>query len=217
MADIKTWLRRNLPLLFDKENAVHAMEIPVFPLHTVLFPGGALPLRVFEQRYMDMAKDCLREERPFGVCLIKEGEAVGAPAVPESIGCLARIGGWDMHQIGVLNLKVVGLQRFCIQHQRTGENGLITAGVLTIAAEPAQQIAPSLQACVTVLRHIIGQMGEDKFEPPLQFEDAAWVGYRLAEVLPLKLRVKQSMLEMNDSAMRLEILKDFLVRQGLAV
>lgn len=216
MADLKAWLRRNLPLMFDKENAVQVLEIPIFPLHAVLFPGGVLPLRVFEQRYMDMVKACLRQERPFGVCLIREGEEVGTPAVPEPVGCLARIGAWDMQQLGVLSLKAVGLQRYAIQHQRVGAEGLIRAEVRPIAAEAAQPVPPSLQPCATVLRHIAEQMGEGNFEPPPLFEDAAWVGYRLAEVLPLKPRVKQSMLEMNDSLMRLEILKDFLLRQGLA-
>lgn len=216
MADLKAWLRRNLPLMFDKENAVQVLEIPIFPLHAVLFPGGILPLRVFERRYMDMVKGCLREERPFGVCLIKEGEEVGTPAVPEPVGCLARIGAWDMQQLGVLNLKAIGLQRFGIQRQWVGAEGLIRAEALPIPAEAAQAVPPSLEPCATVLRHIVEQAGEDKFEPPLLFEDAAWVGYRLAEVLPLKPRVKQSMLEMNDGLIRLEILKDFLLRQGLA-
>ena len=65
--------------------------VPVFPLQTVLFPGSLLPLRIFEVRYMDMAKACLKEGSPFAVCLIKEGSEVGAPALPEPIGCLARI------------------------------------------------------------------------------------------------------------------------------
>src|SRR5262249_50490638 len=70
-------------------------ELPLFPLNTVLFPGGRLPLRIFEQRYMEMEKACLRERSPFGVCLIREGREVGAPAIPADVGTLARIGTWD--------------------------------------------------------------------------------------------------------------------------
>src|SRR6185503_19497144 len=76
-------------------------DIPLFPLNTVLFPGGRLPLRIFEQRYMDMAKACLRERTPFGVCLIREGREVGTPAIPADIGTLARIAAWDMPQLGL--------------------------------------------------------------------------------------------------------------------
>jgi Lon protease-like protein len=80
------------------------LNIPIFPLNAVLFPGGLLPLRVFETRYMDMTRDCLKRDAPFGVCLIREGSEVGAPAVPEGIGCLATILEWDMQQQGILNI-----------------------------------------------------------------------------------------------------------------
>jgi len=214
-SEINTWLRRKLPLIFDQEHSIETMEIPIFPLNTVLFPGGILPLRVFEQRYMDMTKACLRDDKPFGICLIKEGEEVGKPAIPEPIGCLARISDWDMQQLGILNMKAVGLQRFSIQSQTTEANGLIMAKVVTVTTEPPQPIPETLQPCATVLQRIVNEVGEDKFLAPLQYDDAVWVGYRLAEVLPLKLSAKQSMLEMNDSITRLQILNSFLKQQGL--
>lgn len=215
MTEIKTWLRRNLPLFFDKANSMETLEIPIFPLNAVLFPGGMLPLRVFEQRYMDMTKACLKDDQPFGICLIKEGNEVGETAVPEEIGCLVRIADWDMQQLGILNLTAVGVQRISIQSQKTEANGLIRASVVTVTTEPPQPVPENLQACVTVLRRIVDEVGEDKFQVPLQYDDAVWVGYRLAEVLPLKLSAKQSMLEMNDSIMRLQILNKFLIQQGL--
>ena len=70
-------------------------DTPLFPLGTVLFPGGLLPLRIFEQRYLEMAKVCLREGTPFGVCLIREGSEVGAPATHEELGCLAQGHRWQ--------------------------------------------------------------------------------------------------------------------------
>ena len=76
-------------------------EIPIFPLSTVLFPGGLLPLRIFEQRYLEMTKTCIRDLTPFGVCLIREGQEVGAPAVPHGVGCTARILQWDMPHLGL--------------------------------------------------------------------------------------------------------------------
>ena len=87
-------------------------DLAIFPLNTVLFPGGLLPLRIFEQRYMEMAKACLKNDEHFGICLIRSGREVGAPAVPESIGSTAKIVEWDMQQLGVLSVKVQGGQRF---------------------------------------------------------------------------------------------------------
>ena len=87
------------------------VALPLFPLSTVLFPGGLLPLKIFEQRYIAMAKACIRDGSEFGVCLIKEGREVGTPAVPQDVGCLARIVHWDMPQFGVFHLQIEGLQR----------------------------------------------------------------------------------------------------------
>jgi len=215
MAEIKAWLRRNLPLVFDRDTELKTLEVPIFPLNTVLFPGGLLPLRVFEQRYMDMAKECLREDKPFGVCLIKEGKEVGSASVVEEVGCLARIANWDMPQLGILNLETVGMQRFAIGEKRVEDNGLVVAAVATVSVEPAQPVPESLQSCVKVLQQIVQHVGAEKFPSPPHYDDASWVGYRLAEVLPLKLSARQNMLEMNDSIMRLQILRKFLIQQGL--
>ena len=216
MGSSKNWLKRTLPLLFDQEHNRQDMEIPVFPLKAVLFPGGLLPLRVFEQRYMEMVKTCLKEEMPFGVCLIKDGEEVGPAALPHEVGCLARIVDWDMQQPGILNLKVLGGQRFSIGGQRVEANGLIVAQVTFQSPEEPQSIPADLTTCATVLKGIIEKVGVENFQQPFHYDDAAWVGYRLAEVLPLKLPAKQAMLEMNDSIMRLRILHKFLGQQGLA-
>src|SRR3954462_13533091 len=96
------------------ENGAHSTATYIFPLNTVLFPGGALPLKIFEQRHLELTKICISEERPFGVCLIKEGRETATPAVPQDIGCLARIAHWAMPQLGVFHLQVQGLQRFRI-------------------------------------------------------------------------------------------------------
>jgi Lon protease-like protein len=87
-------------------------SVPIFPFGTVLFPGGVLPLKIFEVRYVDMAKECLKEGTPFGVCLIREGAEVGAPAVPEPVGCLARIAECDVEELGILKVTAEGLERF---------------------------------------------------------------------------------------------------------
>lgn len=192
-----------------------SFEIPLFPLKTVLFPGGKLSLKVFEPRYMEMVSACLRDKKPFGVCLIRDGEQTGKPALHADTGCVAEITEWDMQQLGVLNIQVLGLQRFHIEDAHIEPNGLIVARAVHIASEPPQLLPAGHKACATLLRRLIEHLGVERFMPPLNYDDAVWVSYRLAELLPLKLSVRQNMLEMNDSQVRIEILHSFLAQQGL--
>jgi Lon protease-like protein len=192
-----------------------ALEIPIFPLNTVLFPGGLLPLRVFEARYMDMTRECMREEKPFGVCLIRSGREVGEPAVPEDIGCLAHIAEWDMQELGVLNLRALGGQRFRIRDLTVGAQGLIRAHVDLIAPEASVDVPKEFGACIRLLELVIADKSAAVFAEPHRFEDASWVGYRLTEILPVPLAAKQRLLELGDSVTRLQILHRFLEQRGL--
>lgn len=189
--------------------------IPIFPLNTVLFPGGKLQLKVFEPRYMDMVSACLKDKQSFGISLIRSGEETGAPAVPEQVGCLVDITDWDMTQLGMLNIQVLGTQRFRVEHSHTRGSGLIIATGVPIAEEPPQQLPEQHLACATTLRRIIEHLGTERFAMPLRYDDTVWVGYRLAELLPLKRSARQNMLVMNDSLVRIEILHSFLAQQGL--
>jgi Lon protease-like protein len=188
-------------------------EVFIFPLNTVLFPGGVLPLKVFEQRYIEMTKVCLSESRDFGVCLIKEGREVGAPAVPQEIGCLARITQWDMPQLGVFQLITEGIRRFRIVRSTVAKNGLISAAIETLPADP--QVAPADKLCGDVLKAIIDKLGAAHFPTPHRFDDAAWVGYRLSEVLPLALETRQELLQFADPQDRLARLSRILSEQGV--
>lgn len=209
------WLKRKLPLVFDREHAPRSMEIPIFPLNTVLFPGELLPLKIFEPRYMDMAKSCLKDAMPFGICLIHQGAEVGSPAIPYAVGTLAHIVGWDMPQLGILHITAHGCERFVIEDSTVKRNGLVTANVRLIEPETAQAVPSAYAACADIMRHIVEELGEARFAMPLRLDDASWLSYRLAETLPLKSRVKQNLLEMNDALMRLKILWEFLKRQRL--
>jgi Lon protease-like protein len=191
------------------------LDIPLFPLNAVLFPGGRLPLRVFEARYMDMTRDCLRDEQPFGVCLIKQGKEVGEVAVPEDIGCLAHIVECDMQQLGVLTLRAGGGLRFRVVKTQADKNGLLRASVEPIAPEPEAPIPPKFLGCANLLRLIAADDSKVHFDAPYRFDDAAWVGYRLTEALPVPLLAKQKLLELNDPVVRLEILHRFLEQRGL--
>ena len=188
-------------------------DLLLFPLNTVLFPEGVLPLKVFEQRYIELTKACLREDAPFGVCLIREGGEVGAAAVPQQIGCLATIVQWDMPQLGLFHLVTRGGRRFRILETRVGANQLISAEVELLPSDPAGAEIDGL--CGEILKSIIEKVGADRFPAPLRLDDADWISYRLAEVLPLEGAEKQELLEMGDAAARFQKLRQFLARVGL--
>lgn len=191
------------------------LDIPLFPLNAVLFPGGLLPLRVFEARYMDMARDCLKHEQPFGVCLIKSGKEVGAPAVPEDVGCLAHIKQWDMEQLGLLQLKAIGGLRFRIRSRGVGPQGLVRAQVDVLGIEPAAALPEKFAPCANLLKLVVADKSAAVFAEPHRFDDASWVGYRLSEILPIPVTAKQKLLELDDALVRLEILQRFLEQRGL--
>jgi len=189
-------------------------DLPLFPLQTVLFPGGRLPLRIFEQRYMDMAKVCLRDAAPFGVCLIREGGEVGEPAVPAEVGCVARLTAWDMPQLGVLQVVALGERRFRILERRVQADGLVRARVELLAEEADAPLDAESDLCARVLRKAVESGGEELVEPPLRYASAAWVGARLAELLPLSLDARQRLLEMDDARDRIEILRRLISSAG---
>ncbi|MGB7543849.1 MAG: LON peptidase substrate-binding domain-containing protein [Burkholderiales bacterium] len=192
------------------------LSVPIFPLNTVLFPGGLLPLRVFEARYMDMTRECLKHDKPFGVCLIQEGKEVGDPAVPEAVGCLATITEWDMQQPGVLNLKTRGGQRFRILGRETNTQGLISADIEMIPPDESVAVPEEFAVCAQLLQLVVADQGRSIFAEPHAFGDAAWVGYRLTDILPVPLIAKQKLLELTDSLGRLSVLQRFLEQRGLA-
>jgi uncharacterized protein len=195
------------------------IALPLFPLKAVLFPGGVLPLKVFEQRYIAMTKSCLQEDKPFGVCLLTRGEEVAVRASPECefapIGTLARIVSWDMPQLGILHLRTEGGARFRVQSHATAQDGLVLGQVTEIVPEPTVALPESYRPLARLLELLIERIGSESFPATLALGDASWVGYRLAEVLPLPLSIKQSMLEINDSEVRLRVLSQFLKQQRL--
>lgn len=188
-------------------------ELPLFPLGTVLFPGGLLPLKVFEQRYVDMTKACLRDSKPFGVCLIKEGREVGEPAAPHAVGCLARIEQWDVPHPNLFAVLARGGERFRILGASVGTNGLIT-GRIELLPEPTRPESVD-RACQEVLRLAIERADADSVPGPIQLDDAVWVSYRLAEILPIAPPEKQALLEIDDTTERLARLHALLLSHGI--
>ena len=160
---------------------------------------------------MDMAKACLRDGSAFGVCLIREGREVGAPATPSEVGTLARIASWDMPQLGVLEVLARGERRFRIVERRVQRDGLARARVELLAEEIDAAVPSASSAAVQLLERLIERQPE-LVEQPHRLESCAWVSARLTEVLPLALQTKQELLELDDARARLEKLDSALAR-----
>lgn len=197
------------------------MIVPLFPLGSVLFPGGRLPLRIFEQRYMDMAKTCFKESGSFGICLIAAGEEVARPgekpAEPHAVGTLAHIADWDMQQLGVLDIVAQGGDRFRLKRHWVEPSGLLRGEVELIESPPVLPVPGAYARLVPLLRAIIADLDAAASAPatPHRFFDAGWLGMRYAEVLPIPLLARQKLLEIEDSIDRLEIIYRFLESKGL--
>ncbi len=181
-------------------------SIALFPLNIVLFPDGALPLRIFETRYVDMVRRCMRETQAFGVVLIREGNEVG-PAETFDVGTLAKI--VDFHQLsdGLLGLSCVGQQRFRILNRSRQGDGLNLADVEWLTPEPKVAVPARHARLAELLKNVLPQLGEVYTDIEMRLDDAAWVGHRLTEILPIPLSEKQSCLELDDPIRRLDVLE----------
>jgi len=188
-----------------------AVELPLFPLDTVLFPGGQLSLRVFETRYLDLVRECGRSGRGFGICLILAGEEVGAPALPAAIGCEALISDFSTTPEGLLLLSVQGERRFRVERSRVRDNGLLVAEVTWLDAPAAQAVQPEHQLLSLLLRRIVERAGppHDQVDKAC-FDDADWLGWRLAEWLPVSSAERQSLLQESDPQARLQRLVELI-------
>lgn len=180
------------------------LEIPIFPLNTVLFPGGRLPLRIFEVRYVDMTKVCIRDDAVFGVCQILNGGEVGEPAVSAPVGCTARISEWDVPAAGLFSLVTRGERVFRILDQHVERDGLIRAEVLVEEPRETRPLPSSHKMLSSMVGEIINKIGKQHFEQPAKLEDAEWVAYRLAEILPLSRDQKLHLLQERDPWVLLE-------------
>ena len=189
-------------------------SLPLFPLGTVLFPGGLLDLRVFEPRYLDMVRDCGRGDHGFGVCLILQGEEVGAPATPAAVGCEARIEDFSSSADGLLQLAVRGGRRFHVERSRVRDNGLVVGEVEWLPMHPPQPLRPEHALLALLLRRMVDRAGPANrlAATEADFNDADWVGWRLAEWLPLDGDERQQLLQDDDAWSRLQRLVEWIPR-----
>jgi len=189
------------------------IEMPLFPLGTVLFPRGQLQLRIFEPRYLDLVRECTRHNTGFGVCLILEGHEVGEPSTPAAVGTIAHIQDFDRDEDGLLGIVATGGSRFRVNRSRVRADGLLRGDIELWEAEPEIPVPVEFALLQSILERLIETMAPHWHDAPRSaYEDASWVGYRLAELLPLDATEQQHMLELTDPLLRLAELRDILPR-----
>jgi len=181
---------------------VSNFEIPLFPLNTVLFPGGVLPLRIFEPRYLDMVKSCMRNDHGFGVCMIIQGEEVGHNTASAALGCEARIIDFDQTPEGLLAITALGERRFHVEQVKVRSNGLVVGEVTWLSDSKEMTVVPEYFVLSQILQRVLDK-AEISFDKK-QLENADWVSWRLAEWLPLTNMERQEILQESDVNLRLQ-------------
>jgi uncharacterized protein len=197
-------------------------ELPLFPLQTVLFPDGLLSLKVFEARYLDLVGSCMRESKPFGVVLLKQGTEVQKPGdttvTLEKTGTIAELLDVDSAQAGILQVRCRGTRRFDLRKSRQQDDGLwiAMANVLTDdeAVAPAEAMHETVRGLANAIATLKAQ-GAEPFLQPYRFDSAGWVANRWCEILPISLAAKQKLMELPDAQVRLQIVDEFLRSKGV--
>ena len=190
---------------------IEKMKIPLFPLNAVLFPGGSLPLRIFEPRYLDMISDCMKSESGIGVVLIKDGHESGAAAKVHEFGTISYISYWHKRNDGILGITLTGEQRFRVLSTEIKANQLTIAEVELLPDFEVREKEYDAEQFIKLLKQIVAQL-----EPPYttmtkHYDDLDWVSARLIELLPLQLSDKQKMLVMGNVTERINYLHPLLV------
>jgi hypothetical protein len=185
------------------------LQVPLFPLRTVLYPDGPLPLRIFEPRYIDMIGRCMKTDSRFGVLLIREGAETGA-ATTYDVGTLARITDWYQGSDGLLGITAVGEQRFRLISSTRQADGLNIGTIEILPTATGPDLPDEFRPLANILSGVLDDLGR-LYEPlEKKYGDAGWVGFRFAEILPISPEQKQSCLEADDAVMRLEMMRTVL-------
>ena len=203
-------------------SATHWPELPLFPLGTVLFPGGLLPLRIFEVRYLDMIRRCHREGKPFGVVALSQGQEVRqAGSGPErfhEVGTLATVAEVVSPQPGLLMIQTHGGPRFKLGASKQLPHGLWVGDAETLPEDPVVPVPDDLQGHAQALGRLLEALAAQADDAgarmpvraPWQLEDCAWVANRWCELLPLPLAMKHRLMALDNPLLRLELVGDLL-------
>lgn len=185
------------------------MQVPLFPLRTVLYPGGPLPLRIFEPRYLDMISRCMKEDSMFGVLLIRNGSETG-DATTYDVGTLARIVDWYQGSDGLLGITAVGEQRFRLLSRSQRIDGLTLGDIEVLPTREGPELPEQFKPLAGILCGVLDDLGQLYESLDKKYDDAGWVGYRFAEILPITPEQKQTCLEADDAVSRLEMMREAL-------
>ncbi len=189
-------------------------EIALFPLSAVLYPGGPLALRIFEPRYIDMVRRCMRDEAPFGVVLILSGaEAGGEVESTAAVGTSARIADFYTLPEGLLGLSCLGMRKFRLLRRSRRADGLNVGEVAWLPDEPGVGLPAEYLHLGRLIVKVLPELGALYDAVERRADEAAWVGYRLAEILPVSLSEKQEWLELDDPLERLALLSPLVRRE----
>ena len=188
---------------------MNTQTVPLFPLQTVLFPNGPLPLRVFEPRYLDMVSQCMKTSSPFGVILAEPSPDTGLVSM-RSIGTLATIVDWFQGSDGLLGITASGTERFRLLNIEQQDDGLNIGTVELLTPETAVPLDDEYVSMAALLRAVIDDLGRLYENFDKHYDDTTWVGFRFAEILPLELGQKQYFLELDDPVERLRALRPSL-------
>ena len=216
--------------------ALTLSSLPLFPLDTVLYPGGSLPLRIFEVRYLDMIGKCYKTGAPFGVVALTQGSEVRKPEIAgpggdgfaseafSNVGTLATITSYSVPQPGLMVIRCDGAQRFEISSREKLKHGLWIADVTRLDDDQSVKIPGDLRPAATALGKLIRTLQERAIpanqmplRPPFHLDDCGWVANRWCELLPMPLELKQRLMELDNPLVRLELISDILERTGIAL
>jgi Lon protease-like protein len=222
-----SWDDSDQPVVPDVNAALTLQSLPLFPLGTVLYPGGLLPLRIFEVRYLDMIRRCQKTGAPFGVVCLTQGQEVRQPGVGQEgfaeVGTLATLAEVESPQPGLMMIRAHGAQRFRIQTREQLKHGLWVADVTQIDDDMPVPVPDDLQATADALGRLLETLqaqtqetgGDVPVRTPWQLEDCGWVANRWCEMLPLATNLKQRLMELDNPLVRLELVGDLLARNGI--
>ena len=198
-------------------------SLPLFPLRTVLFPGGVLPLRVFEPRYRSMVRGCLEQGAPFGVATLLNGSDVQSPGAPavrfHTVGTMARIDAVEALHSGMVHIQCSGQERFRITDSRQLASGLWVADVALLTPDRPTPVPDDLAHTVATLRRVLHQLPQHHFHhaSDAQFADCSWVANRWCELFPMAESLQLNLLELDSPLLRLELITDALKNSGIVL
>ncbi|MBP0600400.1 LON peptidase substrate-binding domain-containing protein [Herbaspirillum sp. LeCh32-8] len=203
---------------------ISAQTIPLFPLASTLFPEGRLPLQIFEVRYLDMISKCIADGSGFGVVALTEGSEVRRPGQTErfvGVGTVARINEWSTPSVGLMRIACSGAERFRILQAEQQKHGLWTAEVEIMEADHAVAVPDELKNTAQALEHLLQSVmrqglpeSEVPIAQPFRLGDCGWVANRWAEMMPVPVEMKQSLLALDNPLLRLELVQDALDELG---